>query len=304
MIDCLVIQPIAEAGIELLQKAGLSVHVSSTTSFAELQPLLATSRAVITRNHGLSSREITAAPLLKVIVSHGAGTDAIDKAVAAERQIPVVSTPGANTVAVAELTFALILACARQVTEASSATHSGDFDFRYRQEGFELAGKTLGLVGYGRIGRRVAELARAFGMRVLAVTRHAAGEELDRNDVERVDIDGLCARSDIVSLHGIPDGRVVFDASRIAALKPGAIIVNTARGVLLDEAALISALTRGKLAGAGLDVFTREPLLLDSPLLNCPKLVLTPHIGGSAREALDRTAIQAARQVIHALGKE
>ena len=303
MTDCLVVQPIAAPGLELLRGAGLSVFTPETTAFSELKPHLATVRAIITRNHGLASDEIAAAPDLEVIVSHGAGTDAINKTEAAARGIPVLSTPGANANAVAEHAFALILSCARQIPQADRAMRAGNFDFRYRHIGFELAGKTLGLVGYGRIARSVALLARAFGMKVIAASRHADPGDLARDGVESVDIDTLCARSDIVSLHSVPNEKNRLDGKRIAALKPGAVVVNTARGALLDESALISALRSGKLAGAALDVFVTEPLPQDSPLLACPRLIVTPHIGGSAREALERTAIEAAKKVIEALGK-
>ncbi len=302
MTECLVVQPIAEPGLELLRGAGLAVGTPDTTDFAALEPHLAKARAVITRNHGLSAIEIAAAPNLEVIVSHGAGTDAIDKFAAAERRIRVTSTPGANTIAVAEHTIALILACARQIPQADLAMRNNDFGFRYRQTGFEIAGKTLGLVGYGRIARGVASLARAFGMHVIAVTDHAPDADLASDSVERVDIDTLCARSDIVSLHSVPGRSRRFDAARIDALRPGAIVINTARGTLLDETALVAALRNGKLTGAALDVFSPEPPPEDSPLFNCPNLILTPHVGGSALEALDRTAIAAARKVIETLG--
>ena len=303
MTDCVVVQPIAAPGLKLLRRAGLSVFTPESTDFQELRTHFATARAIITRNHGLSSEEIAAAPNLEVIVSHGAGTDAIDKVEAAARGIPVLSTPGANTTAVAEHTFALILACARQIPQADRAMRAGRFDFRYEQIGFELAGKTLGLVGYGRIARSVAVLARAFGMQVIAVTQHAAAEDLVLDGVESVAMGTLCTRSDVVSLHSVPNGSVRLDAERIALLKRGAVVVNTARAALLDESALIAALQSGKLAGAALDVFDTEPLPEGNPLLACPHLILTPHIGGSAREALDRTALEAARKVIAFLGK-
>lgn len=302
MTDCLVVQPIAAPGLDLLRRSGQLAHVPESTDFATLKPHLAVARAVITRNHGLSTTEIAAAPDLKVIVSHGAGTDGIDKAAAAARSIPVLSTPGANTIAVAEHTMALILACARQVPQADLATRAGDFDFRYRQTGFELSGKTLGLVGYGRIARHVAALARAFGMRILAVTGHAADHDLKHDGIEHVDLDALCARSDIVSLHSVPSGQPTFDAARIAALKPGATLINTARGALVDETALIAALIDGHLCAAALDVFSTEPLRADSPLMSAPRLILTPHIGGAAQEALERTAVAAAEKVLEALG--
>ena len=304
MNDCLVIQPIAEPGVRLLRDAGFSVRQPLSTDFKTLEPHLQAADAIITRNHGLSAVEIAAAPSLRIIVSHGAGTDAIDKAEAAARQIPVLSTPGANAVAVAEHTFGLILACARQIPEADRAMRSGDFDFRYRQTGFELRGKTIGLVGYGRIAGEVASLAHAFGMRVLAATRYASEETLKADRVELAGIDELCACSDIISLHAVYDGRVLFDRQRLASLKPNAILVNTARGALVDEGALVQALNRGMLRAAAIDVFATEPLPADSDLLSCRNLITTPHIGGSAAEALDRTALEAARAVISRLGMQ
>ena len=304
MSDCLVIQPIAEPGIRLLRDAGFTVRQPPSTDFKTLEPHLKAADAIITRNHGLSAAEIEAAQKLQIIVSHGAGTDAIDKAEAAARQIPVLSTPGANAVAVAEHTFGLILACARQIPEADRAMRTGDFDFRYRQTGFELRGKTIGLVGYGRIAREVAFLAHAFGMRVLASTRHASNETLRADRVERVGLDELCACSDIISLHAVFEGRVLFDRQRVASLKPNAILVNTARGALVDEGALVQALNRGVIRAAAVDVFAQEPLQADSDLLSCRNLIVTPHIGGSAAEALDRTALEAARAVISGLGMQ
>ncbi len=302
MTDCLIVQPIAAAGLDLLHHAGLSVGAPGSTDLATLEPHLATARAVITRNHGFSAVEIAAAPGLEVIVSHGAGTDAIDRQAAGARSIPVLSTPGVNTIAVAEHTMGLILACARQIPQADQATRGGDFDFRYRQTGIEIAGKTLGLVGYGRIARRVAILAQAFAMDVIAASRHATASEMKRDGVELVGMDDLCARSDIVSLHSRPNRHTWLDAGRIKVLRPGAIIINTARASLLDEAALIAGLQDGRLSAAAIDVFSPEPPPDDSPLLACPNLILTPHVGGAAREALERTAIAAAEKVIAALG--
>ena len=302
MTSCLVIQQIADAGLVILKRAGLKVNQPHTTEFTALKPHLFDACAVITRNHGLSAAEIAAAPNLKVIVSHGAGIDAIDKPAADARGVPVLSTPGTNTIAVAEYTMALILACARQLPQADAALRDGDFTFRYRQTGFELYGKTLGLVGYGRIARQVAHLARAFGMQVLACSQHSVAEEMLESGVEHVDLHSLCIRSDIVSLHTVPGGVPKFDVERISALKPGAMLINTARGALIDEAALVAALKDGHLFGAALDVFNSEPMDVNSPLVSCPGLILTPHIGGAAQEALKRTAIESAKKVLEVLG--
>lgn len=305
MSYCVVVQPISGAGLRLLREAGLTVYVAADPSLAVLRPHLADARAVITRNVGFSAEAMDVAPRLRVIGSHGTGVDAIDRAAARARGIAVVNTPGANTQAVAELAFALILACAKSLTVADRATHAGDFGFRYRQNTFELSGRTLGLVGFGRIARCVASFGQAFGMRVAAFSRHASEAEMAGANVTCApDLDALCAAADVVSLHTVPTGEALFDAARFARLKPGALLVNTARGALIDETALAETLRSGHLAGAGLDVYAAEPPAPDSPLLSAPNLVLTPHIGGSAREALDRTAVEVARQVLCALRGE
>lgn len=304
MSDCVVIQPIAEAGIRLLRDAGVTVHLAADQRLESLRPLLSRAQAVITRDHGFSAAEIDAAPRLIAIVSHGTGVDSIDQQAAARRGINVVATPGTNAQAVAEHALGLILACAKTIPAADRAVRDGEFGFRYRQTTVELAGRVLGLVGYGRIARRLARFAQAIGMEVIAVSRFADADEMARDSVARAaDLDTLCATADIVSLHTVPGAGVVLDRPRLERLKPGAIVVNTARGALIDEAALAAVLRGGRIAAAGLDVFRDEPLPLDSPLCDCPNLILTPHIGGAAREALDRTAVEAARRVIEAIGK-
>ena len=301
--ECLIVQPIAEAGLRVLRQAGVVVHVASDTRMETLRSHLATARAVITRNHGLSAAELEQAPNLRVIVSHGTGVDAIDRMMAERRDIPVLSTPGANAQAVAEHTMALMLACAKSVVEADRSVRAADYGFRYRQRTVELSGRVLGLIGYGRIARRVVQLARAFGMEVVGNSRHVGAAEMRRDGVRcEQDLDRLLAKADVVSLHALPGREVYLDAERLALLKPDAILVNTARGSLLDENALASVLREGRIAAAGLDVFQEEPLAPDSPLLRCPRLLLTPHIGGSAAEALDRTAREAACRVLEALG--
>jgi D-3-phosphoglycerate dehydrogenase / 2-oxoglutarate reductase len=301
MTDCLVVQPIAEAGLRVLDAAGLSTYLAPLPDLALMRPHLATARAVITRNHGFSAAEIAAAPRLQVIVSHGTGTDSIDKAAAARRGIVVASTPGTNARSVAEHCLGLMLACARALPAADRATRAGDFDFRLRQETVELAGKTLGLVGYGRIARLVGTLARALGMRVCVFSKHAGAEDIAADGFEPVArLDALCRSADVLSLHGVPADECLIDARRIALMKPEAILVNTARGALLDEAALVEALETGRLRAAALDVFRSEPPT-DRRLLRSPNLILTPHMGGSAKEALARTAVEAARKVVEIL---
>ena len=222
MTDCLVVQPIAESGMELLRNAGLSVHVAADTRLESLQPHLATARAVITRNHGLSAIEIREALNLSVIVSHGTGVDAIDRAEASRRGIPVLNTPGANAQSVAEHTFALMLACAKAVVEADHSVRQGDHRFRYRRETVDLAGRSLGLVGFGRIARRVARLAHGFRMDVHAFSRHSGPDVMGQEGVAwEPDIDRLVERADILSLHTVPQTGVLLDADRISRMRAG-----------------------------------------------------------------------------------
>ncbi|WP_342363729.1 hydroxyacid dehydrogenase [Terrarubrum flagellatum] len=304
MIDCVITQPIHEEGLALLNAAGLTVHVAADPGLMTLAPHLADARAVITRNAGFSAAMLTAAPRLEVIGSHGAGVDAIDLSAAEARGIIVVNTPGANAQSVAELAFALVFACAKMIVPADRAVRADDFSFRYRQTSFELQGRTLGLVGFGAIGRRMAGMAKAFGMRVAVCSQHASAEDLAECGAESLSLDALCAQADIVSLHGLPRDAARFDAARFTRMKPGAVFINTARGALVEEAALAQALVDGRLAAAGIDVFATEPLDRQNPLLAAPNLVMTPHVGGSTEEALARTAREVAGDIVRVLRGE
>ncbi len=257
---------------------------------------------MITRNAGFPATAIAAAPRLAVIGSHGAGTDAIDRAAADARGIAILNTPGANARSVAELTMGLMLAAARGTVAADRAVRDGDEGFRARRTGIELHGRTLGLVGFGHVARHVAPLARAFGMEVIGVSRAFDDTAMAEAGVRRVaDLETLLAQSDVVSLHAAGGRGLLIGAPELARMKSGALLVNTARGSLIDEPALAAALGEGRLAGAALDVTTIEPLPMESPLLAAPNLVLTPHLGGSTRAALDRTAEEIARRVVAAL---
>ena len=228
--------------------------------------------------------------------------DAIDLTAARTRGIQVVNTPGANAVSVAEHVLALMLACARSLPAADHAVRFGNNRFRIDQPGIELFGRRLGLLGYGHTARHVAVLGRAFGMRVHILSRHASAGEIERAGCFRVDdLSELLAQSDVLSLHGVPEGAHVISSEDLAAMPQGAILINTARGALLDETALIAALERGHLRGAALDVFQQEPLERDSPLLRCPRLIVSPHIGGATEEALHRTGIEIAKRVVASL---
>ncbi|HEY0120789.1 MAG TPA: NAD(P)-dependent oxidoreductase [Rhizobium sp.] len=297
--DCLIVQPIAASAVRLLEETGLVVHVATSTAFTDLEPYLADAIAVITRNHGLSAREIEAAPNLKVVGVHGTGTDKVHKPSLAARHIPLVNTPGANAQSVAELVIGLMIACSRSLLAADQASRTGDHLFRQQHRIFELSGRRLGLFGYGHIAKLVARMAQAFGMQVATVSRFTPAEELRSQGITLLpDLDSLCDWADIVSLHGIPEAVPLIDARRLSLIGPDGFLINTARGALIDEDALATALKDRIIAGAGLDVLTIEPIIPNHPLLDCPNLVLTPHIGGSTDEALEKTGLQVAGKVL------
>lgn len=305
MTDCVIVQPIAEAGIALLREAGLTVHVAKRPELACMREHLVDARAVITRNAGFSAEAIVAAPNLVVIGSHGTGIDSIDLPAAKARGIAVINTPGVNARAVAEHALAMMLACAKALPLADAATRTGDWGFRERTKIIELNGRCLGLVGYGRVARQFGRLAIALGMEVCAVSRHAKPDVLREDGIRPMaDLDALCRAADVVSLHGLPDGGIRIGVAELAAMRPGSILINTARGALVDEGALLVALDRGHLSMAALDVFEREPLSPDSPLIDNSRVILTPHMGGLADTAMRRTAEEVASKVLAVLAKK
>ncbi len=298
---CLITQPIHPIGAERMRVAGIEVRHSTATNEAERIAEVRDVDAVIVRE-GISVAAIDAAPRLAVISNHGTGTDKIAVAHAHARGIPVVSTPAANVRAVAEHTMMLMLAVARGTVQADAAARRSDWQHRYTVPMHSLYGKTLGIVGFGRTGQIVAQMARAgFGMQVVVWSPRVDEAEVAAHGAARVDtLQALLAVSDVVSLHRPlrPDTQHTIDAAALAAIKPGAILVNTSRGGLVDEPALVDALRSGRLFGAGLDVFEREPLPISSPLATLANVVLSPHQAGSTQEALADTASQCAAQII------
>ena len=240
------------------------------------------------------------APALRVVANCAVGVDNVDLAAATARGIAVTNTPDVLTRATAELAFALALAAARRLGEGERLVRSGAWHGWALDQllGMELAGKQLGIVGFGRIGRAVAHRALGFEMRVV----YADPEAVAGAPARRVPLDELFATSDVVSLHCplTPETRHVVDARRLALMKPTAILVNTARGACVDEPALIEALEAGRLGAAALDVYDREPAL-DPRLLACPRLTLAPHIGSATTEARTQMAQLCADAVIAVL---
>jgi glyoxylate reductase len=242
---------------------------------------------------------LDAAPRLRVVANAVVGYEHVDLEACARRGIVVTHTPGVLTEATADLAFALILSVVRGLPRAERSLRAGEFHGWgfWDHLGGDLAGKTLGILGMGRIGQAVAGRALAFGMRVIRHSRSPLPDEVAaRLQTEAVSLEGLLERSDVLSLHAplTPATRHVIDAAALARMKPGAYLVNTARGPLVDEAALAAALVEGRLAGAGIDVYEREPEVHPA-LLAAPNAVLLPHVGSATRETRTRMAVLAAR---------
>jgi D-3-phosphoglycerate dehydrogenase len=298
----LVSDPLQAAGLDLLRESGAEVRVLSEEERPKLPEILPEFDALIVRSMTKVTRDLLAhGDRLRVVGRAGIGVDNIDVQAATERGILVVNAPTANLMSATEHTFALLLAVARNIPGADASMKSGEWD-RKRFVGRELEGKTLGVVGFGRIGQKVAERARAFGMEIIAHDPFLDPAVAARLDVELLSVDELLPRSDVVTLHTpLSDTtRGILSAERIRSMREGAILVNCARGGLVDETALLSALESGHLSGAGLDVFADEPPT-DLALVRHPKVVATPHIGAQTKEAQHRIAVQTAKMVLAAL---
>lgn len=232
---------------------------------------------------------LVACPNLKLICILATGYNVVDCGAAARRGIPVCNVPGYGTDSVAQFTFALLLELCCHVGLHSQSVHAGEWttspDFCYwKTPQMELAGKTMGIIGFGSIGRAVGKIAEALGMRVLAYSRNRRGE------ANYVDLHTLLAQSDVVSLHCplFPETKHIINADALTLMKDGAILLNTARGPLIDEAAVADALRSGKLRGAAMDVVDNEPIPSDSPLLSAPNCIITPHMAWAPIEARQR----------------
>jgi len=290
----IVADKISERGVELLKKSGLNtVLTTKETIGAEL----ADADALIVRSATRVTKDLLdKAPKLRAVGRAGVGVDNIDLPEATKRGVLVMSTPGGNAVSVAEHTFALMLALARQVPKVDAGLREGRWE--KSSSGTELRGKTLGLIGLGRIGGEVARRAEAFDMHVIAYDPYISEAAAKELQVELVNLDRLLAESDFISMHTAlsPATQNMINAKSIEKMKKTARIVNAARGELIDEAALAEALKNGRLAGAALDVFTEEPPK-NSPLIGLPNVIATPHIAGSTAEAQEEVGTQVAVQI-------
>jgi D-3-phosphoglycerate dehydrogenase / 2-oxoglutarate reductase len=290
-----VADPIADEGLAILRQHA-RVERLGKTNLAEAEALLVRSETRVT------AELLDTAPKLRVIGRAGAGVDTIDVEAATRRGIVVVNTPGGNAIAAAEHTLALIFALARRVSAADAALKRGEWA-RGAYVGTELSGKTLGLIGLGRVGAEVARRALGLDMRVLVYDPYVPDEHARRSGLDPVDLDPLLEAADFVSLH-VPlteATRGILNRQRLGHMRKGAFLVNCARGGLVDQTALLEALDSGRLAGAGVDVFEQEPVASDDPIAHHPRVVATPHLGASTVEAQANVAAQIAQEVLEVL---
>ncbi len=305
MARVLVAERIASAGLDLLRDAGHDVDVRLGLSPDDLLAAVPGAQALVVR----SATQVTADVLeagedLVVVGRAGVGLDNVDLAAATRHGVTVVNAPLSNVLSAAEHTVALILAQARNIPQAHAALVAGRWE-RAKWEGIELSGKTLGIVGLGRVGRLVAERVAGFAMLTVAHDPYVSADQARELRIELVSLPELMARSDFVTLHVAKTPQTVglIGSELLASAKPGIRIVNVARGGLIDEEALAGALRSGRVAGAALDVFDGEPIE-SSPLFGLPGVVVTPHLGASTSEAQHRAGVNIAEQVNGALAGE
>ena len=289
----LVVEPIHDRGIALLSAAG-TVVVAPDPRPQTVQPLLADATVIVLRATRLTADMIAATPRLRVVGRHGVGYDNVDVAAATARGIPVVYTPEANSESVAQHALGLMIALSKELVAGDRLLRRGDYGTRHTLRGVELAGRTLGIVGCGRIGARLAQMARAaFDMRILAFDPYLDPDRAAALGIELVSgLPALLRLADVVSVHTplTPATVGLIGADELALMKPSAYLINTSRGGVIDEPALATALRAGQLAGAGLDVLEQEPPPPDHPLLTLENVILTPHSATQTEEALRRTS--------------
>lgn len=301
MPHILIAGPIHKQGMDLVQSTpGVTYTLIPEISTESYLPHLGEADAIVLRTQPMPSSAIAMAPRLKVVSRHGVGYDAVDVAALNARSIPLAVVGDVNSRAVAEHTLMLMLAAARRAIAYDKATREGPWNYRNSFEAVELDGKTLFLLGFGRIGRRVAQLAMAFGMVVDAFDPFVDHGQMTAAGVRPADtIDAALGRADFVSLHVpfLPGGAVIGERE-LALMKPSAMIINAARGGLVDELALDQALRDRRLAGAALDVLAQEPPRPDHPLLSNPHVTFSPHTAGLTAECAARMAVASVQNVL------
>lgn len=296
----LVSDSISKRGVEILEKAGFTVDVKTKLSKADLLREINAYEGLIVRSATkVTAKVIEAAERLKVIGRAGSGLDNVDTQAATRRGVVVMNTPGGNTVTTAEHTMSLILAMTRRIPQATSSMKAGKWE-KERFMGVELYNKTLGIIGIGQIGGYVAKLAQGLSLNVIAYDPFLAQEQAQKMGVHLVDLAEIYRRADIISVHTplTAETRSLINADAIAQMKPGVMIVNCARGGVINETDLVEALKARRVAAAAFDVFEEEPIRADHPLLALDTFICTPHIGASTEEAQENVAVGIAEQIV------
>jgi D-3-phosphoglycerate dehydrogenase / 2-oxoglutarate reductase len=292
-----------EAGMRVLE-GKVEVRITNTGQPRDMLPELLDADALILRIGSIDRETMAAAKKLRAIGRPGVGVDDVDVAAATEMGIPVVIAPGANTRSVAEHTLALILAASKDLLRSDRHTRTGDFGIRNSYTAFELRGKVLGLVGCGHIGQELAKLGVAIGMAVLVYDPFVQAEAIERQGYRyEADLKALLRTADVVTLH-VPlteQTRDLIGEKELALMRPTAILVNCARGGVIDEAALVRALRGRRIQGAGLDVFAAEPVRPDNPWTDLDNVIVTPHMAGLTQEAAVAVSTMAAEGVLAVL---
>ena len=301
METVLLVQTIHQDGVMTLTDAGFNVvQTSNYDEQTVINEITDEVVAIIVRTTPLSGAIIEMAPRLRVISKHGIGLDNIDLDTASRKGVVVCNLPGVNEIAVAEHAIMLMLAVAKKVSLADTRTRTGDFLFRENSGATEVTGKTLGIVGLGKIGRRVAAACTAaFGMDTIAFDPFVESAGV----IEMVDLKTLLKRSDVVTVHAplTEETKWLIDEEQLRLMKPSAVLINTARGSLVRQESLVRALKENWIAGAGLDVFESEPPEEHNPFYDLPNVILTPHMAALTEECRIRMAVGAANNVIRAL---
>src|SRR5258707_661288 len=295
-----------QAGLNMLSAAkDVTVQAAAKMSRDEVMAAIPNVEALIIRSATkVDKTMLEAAHKLKLVGRAGVGVDNVDLNAATDRGVVVMNAPDGNTVATAELAFALMLSLVRFVPAAQASLASGQWD-RKSFTGTELRKKTLGIIGFGRVGRAIAKRALAFEMNVITYDPYISPEAPMAMNVTPVSLDDLYAKSDFITLHAqvSDENKHMINAQSIAKMKPSVRIINAARGALVDEAALAQAIKDGKIAGAGIDVYNEEPPEAGNPLIGLKNVVHTPHLGASTVEAQDEVAVQIASTTLDALFK-
>ncbi|HIQ02860.1 MAG TPA: 3-phosphoglycerate dehydrogenase [Desulfurococcales archaeon] len=305
-IKVLVSDPISENAINLLKSKGLIVDEKPEISHEELKRIIEQYHVLIVRSRTKVTRDIIdSGRNLKIIARAGVGLDNIDVEYAKSKGITILNAPEAPTIAVAELTIGLMIAIARGICLGNMALKEGKW-IKKQLMGFELYGKTLGIIGFGRIGKEVAKRAKAFGMNVIAISRRDISREARELGVEAAkDLDDLLRKSDIITLHVplTPKTYHMIGEREFSIMKDGVVIINTARGAVIDGKALLKALKSGKVYAAGLDVYEHEPPQEDWEweLIRHPRVIAVPHIGAQTREAQEKAGMIIAEKILKTL---